>query len=149
MPRNKFGIKAVRRPREPTITLINIVFLMLIFFLIAGTLAPPLDPDLTLVSTDEMQEGREPPDALVIGATGAMTYRGEAMDAATYVALMAEPGSETGGEIGGEIGGRPEITTVRIVPDRDLAAHKLLEIGRALQEAGADRVFLVTQRSLK
>ncbi|HBT01217.1 MAG TPA: biopolymer transporter ExbD, partial [Citreicella sp.] len=29
--------------REPTIALINIVFLMLIFFLVAGTLAQPLD----------------------------------------------------------------------------------------------------------
>ncbi|HBR39356.1 MAG TPA: biopolymer transporter ExbD, partial [Sulfitobacter pontiacus] len=32
--------------REPTIALINIVFLMLVFFMVAGTLAQPLDPDL-------------------------------------------------------------------------------------------------------
>ena len=50
---------------EPAIALINIVFLMLIFFLIAGTLAPPLDKDLTLVRTAGL-EGREPPDALVL-----------------------------------------------------------------------------------
>lgn len=30
--------------REPTIALINIVFLMLVFFMVAGTLAAPLDP---------------------------------------------------------------------------------------------------------
>ncbi len=127
---------AVKSKREPTITLINVVFLMLIFFLIAGTLAPPLDPDLTLVSTRDL-EGRAPPDAMVITADGMMMYRGNPIDAASYVAKMAalEPGLDE--------------TVVRIVPDQDLAALKLLEIGRALQMAGADKVFLVTERSLQ
>lgn len=125
-----------KRGREPTITLINIVFLMLIFFLIAGTLAPPLDPDLSLVSTRDL-EGREPPDALVIGASGLTTYRGQPMGAAAYVAQM------------GDLDAIDGITTVRIVPDRELAAHHLLEVGRALQEAGADKVLLVTKRSLE
>ena len=39
------------RKRDPSIALINIVFLMLVFFLIAGTIAAPLDPELTLVET--------------------------------------------------------------------------------------------------
>jgi biopolymer transport protein ExbD len=43
--------KTARQGREPTIALINIVFLMLIFFLVAGTLAAPLDKELKLVST--------------------------------------------------------------------------------------------------
>lgn len=125
-----------KRHREPTITLINVVFLMLIFFLIAGTLAPPLDPELTLVETRDL-EGREPPDALVITANGQMMYRGQPMDAAEYLAKMGEPAAEDGK------------TTVRIVPDRDLAALNLLEVGRALQDAGADQVFLVTERGLE
>lgn len=125
-----------KRHREPTITLINVVFLMLIFFLIAGTLAPPLDPDLTLVEARDL-EGREPPDALVVSADGQMMYRGKPMDAATYVAQF------------GKTDEAAEKTTIRIVPDRDLAAQKLLEVGHALQEAGADQVFLVTKRSLE
>ena len=57
--------RIVRRKKgEPTIALINIVFLMLIFFLVAGTLAQPLDGDLELVATSDL-EGREPPEALV------------------------------------------------------------------------------------
>ena len=35
--------------REPTIALINIVFLMLVFFMVAGTLSTPLDKDVPLV----------------------------------------------------------------------------------------------------
>ncbi len=125
-----------RQKREPTITLINVVFLMLIFFLIAGTLAPPLDRDLKLVSTRDL-EGREPPDAMVITPEGQMLYRGNPIDAASYVEQMGkrDPGSDK--------------LAVRIVPDQNLAALELLKIGRALQEAGAEQVFLVTERSLQ
>lgn len=129
-------IRVEKRRREPTITLINIVFLMLIFFLIAGTLAPPLDPQLALISTGDL-EGREPPDALVINADGETHHRGQPMDAAAYV----ERANQTGGD--------SPVLSVRIVPDRELPAHKLLELGRALQEAGAGQVFLVTRRSLE
>ena len=109
---------------------------MLIFFLIAGTLAPPLDPDLTLVSTRDL-EGREPPDAMVITADGEMMYRGQTIDAEKYVAQMGQTDQDN------------LTTVVRIVPDQDLAALKLLEIGRDLQKAGADKVFIVTKRSLE
>lgn len=130
--------------KEPTITLINVVFLMLIFFLIAGTLAPPLDTKLTLVETSDL-EGREPPDALVITADGQMMYRGQPMDAATYV---AEHGEVSEAAVGGADGSAKRIA-VRIVPDRALAAQRLLEVGHALQSAGADQVFVVTERSLE
>lgn len=130
--------------KEPTITLINVVFLMLIFFLIAGTLAPPLDSELTLVETSGF-EGREPPDALVINADGEMMYRGQPIDATSYVAEHGELREATGGLANGAT----EMITVRIVPDRALAAQRLLEVGHALQSAGADQVFVVTERSLE
>lgn len=46
--------------REPTIALINIVFLMLVFFMVAGTLSQPLDKDLSLVRTADPKGGRRP-----------------------------------------------------------------------------------------
>ena len=94
-------MRAPRRRREPTIALINIVFLMLIFFMAAATLAPPLDGELRLVRTADL-EGRAPPDALVIHADGRLAYRGEAVaDASAYMAALPEEARET----------------VRIVPD--------------------------------
>lgn len=122
-----------KRPPEPTIALINIVFLMLIFFLIAGSLAPPLDPDLKLVSTSDL-DGREPPDALVITAEGRSLYRGQEVSPETYIA---------------EIAGGQEAPEIRIVPDRDLPVETLLTVGRALQEAGAAKLFVVTERGLE
>ena len=122
-----------RRPkteREPTIALINIVFLMLIFFMAAATLAPPLDGALKLVRTADL-EGRAPPDALVVHADGRLVYRGAAVaDAAAYMA-----------QVGGE-----EI--VRIVPDAALPAPDLIRLGEALRAAGAARVVMITERGL-
>lgn len=122
-----------RAQREPTIALINIVFLMLVFFMVAGTLSQPLDRDLTLVRTDDL-EGRAPPDALVIHADGRLTYRGAAVaDAGGFVAELQQEAR----------------ATLRIVPDRDLPAQHLVRISRALRDAGAGRVVLITQRGLK
>ena len=75
-------------PKEPTITLINIVFLMLIFFLIAGTLAPPLDPGITLMDL-ENEQGHEMPDALAILADGALNYRGSPVTDITAYTINA------------------------------------------------------------
>lgn len=108
--------------------MINVVFLMLVFFLIAGTVAPPLDPDLTLVDTSGL-EGREPPDALVLRRDGTLRFRGTPTDPAAY---MVDAGSEP----------------VRIVPDRDVSATRLIEITGMLRRLGASSVILVTERAL-
>ena len=123
-----------RQKPEPAIALINIIFLMLIFFLIAGTLAPPLDRDLTLVNTTDL-EGREPPDALVIHADGSLTYRQSAMTPQDYLAMTV-----TEGELH---------QAVRLVPDREVPASRLIELSHELRELGASRIFVVTERSLQ
>src|SRR6056297_2419793 len=108
-------MRANRTRREPTIALINIVFLMLIFFMAAATLAPPLDGALKLVRTADL-EGRAPPDALVIHADGRLAYRGEPLpDAAAYMALIDAD------------------EVVRIVPDASLPAPDLIRLGAALR----------------
>lgn len=118
--------------REPTIALINIVFLMLIFFLVAGTLAAPLDTDLRLVSTTRI-EGTAPADALVLHSDGRMTNRGvEIASAAAFLGALPEE----------------DRARVRVVPDRDLPVAILVAIGRDLRQAGAVTVVLVTERGL-
>jgi len=123
---------AAKQGREPTIALINIVFLMLIFFLVAGTLTAPLDPDLSLVKTKDI-EGNAPADALVIHADGRMTHQGTPVADATgfFTALPQETRDK-----------------VRLVPDRDLPAKTLVRIGRALRAAGAGQVVIVTEKGL-
>ncbi|MEM7318093.1 MAG: biopolymer transporter ExbD [Pseudomonadota bacterium] len=118
-----------RRSRDTTIALINVVFLMLIFFLIAGTVAPPLDKELELVDTSGL-DGREPPDALVLHRDGTLSFRGEIAEPEIY---MADHGSEI----------------VRIVPDRKASATRLVEITGRLRRLGAATVILVTKQALE
>ncbi|GAB5435280.1 ExbD/TolR family protein [Falsiruegeria mediterranea] len=118
-----------RRKRDSTIALINVVFLMLIFFLIAGTVAPPLDPELTLVDTSEL-EGREPPDALVLRQDGTLNFRGTSVEPAAYM-------------------DQHEAGPVRIVPDRNVAGQRLIQITGQLRRAGATSVFVVTEQALR
>ena len=60
---------------ESTVALINVVFLMLIFFLIAGTLAPTGDRAVDLVALTDA-DAASPPDMLFIRADGTLTWRG-------------------------------------------------------------------------
>lgn len=124
---------APRQRSEPTIALINIVFLMLIFFLVAAQIAPPLERDIALISTKDL-DGDEPPDALVISAEGALSYRGATVTPAQYVTIRQETD--------------PALEALRLVPDRDLAATKLIEIGGQFQALGVKRISIVTERSL-
>ncbi|RYH02529.1 biopolymer transporter ExbD [Salipiger sp. IMCC34102] len=119
--------------REPTIALINVVFLMLVFFMVTGQIAPTLDSALTLVRTDAL-DGRAPPDTLVIRADGTLRFRGDAVASASDFA-----------------DGLPERAraAIRVVPDRDLPAVDLVRIATELRGAGADRVLVVTERDLQ
>ena len=117
-----------RRKAEPTIALINVVFLMLVFFLVAGQIAAPPDPGLSpvLAHTDP---ARAPDDALVIRADGALFWKGQPTTAAEFTAAQAAPG------------------VLRIMPDRDLPARDLLGIAASLRALGATGLRVVTQQA--
>lgn len=118
---------------EPTIALINVVFLMLVFFMVTSTLAQPLDRDLKLVRTSEL-EGRAPPDTLVLHADGRLAYRGQTVASAQdFYALRREDDGKV----------------VRIVPDEAAPALTLVNLARELRSLGASRVLIVTQRGLE
>lgn len=124
-----------RRRSEPMIALINIVFLMLVFFLISASIAPPLDPRVSLAETGAL-DGRAPPDAAVILPDGTLVYRGAEVTVADYLAARrAEEGAE--------------VPALRLVPDRDLPARDLVSIAGALRRGGAAEVWIVTERGLR
>jgi len=123
-----------RPAKEPTIALINVVFLMLIFFMIAGSLAPPLSKSVQLAETRDL-EGREPPDALVIRADGTLEYRGAEL---TSVEGFVDRASID-----------LPLSSVRIVPDRATPALRLVQISAELQELGAEQIFVVTESALQ
>lgn len=119
--------------KEPTIALINIVFLMLVFFMIAGTLAPPIYRDVTLVRTADL-DPRDPPDTLVVRADGTLWLRGiELTSVGAYMERLSDE----------------DRSSVRIVPDRDLPAKTLMSHVQTMRAEGAERVLLVSERVLE
>lgn len=141
--------KPPKRQAESTISLINIVFLMLIFFLIAGQLAPPVDPDVTLVETSEAPP-LAPPDALFADSEGRLSHRGQPVEIAAYLAALgaeAPVGDEAApapGPVPSEDAGTGG-PAVLLAVDRDLDAARMLEIADQLYRAGAGKVSLVTR----
>lgn len=119
-----------RKKPEPTITLINVVFLMLIFFLVAGTIAPPVPTDVRLVQVAG-NNAAIPPDVLAIKATGETFSQHGSMDPAAFVAAL--PADAAG--------------VARVMPDRDLPAQLLIAVAQALRQAGAREVRLITERT--
>jgi biopolymer transport protein ExbD len=79
-------ISPVRTSRKPenTIALINVVFLMLIFFLVAGTLAPSPDRNVDFI-TLAAKDPAAPPDMLYIRADGTLTWRGNQLPLSQHV----------------------------------------------------------------
>lgn len=119
-----------RRRAEPTIALINVVFLMLVFFLVAGRIARPIEDDLRLVQAD-LAAARVPDDALVLRADGSLLWQGRPADPESVIAAMPGEGP------------------LRLLPDRDLPARDLIAVAARLRELAGDReVRLVTERGL-
>lgn len=127
-----------RKATEPTIALINVVFLMLIFFLIAGTVSPPLDEELKLVNVEGL-EGRPPPDTLILHADGHLSLRGDVvLPEDIDMSDLPDTDENEDGQI-----------ALRLIPDRDVPAMTLLEVTDQLRLVGATQIWLVTERGLQ
>ena len=122
--------RAPRRRPDPTITLINVVFLMLTFFLIAGTVAPPLPPQVELVRLSEIAPVT-PPDVLVLDAGGRTLWHGKEADGASHAAATGADG------------------VARILPDRAAPAAALVALAQALRAAGALEVRILAERAVR
>jgi len=115
--------------REPTTALINIVFLILIFFMVTGSLAgpPPASPDY---AESEGGDCCSPPDALVVMAGGDMLYQGQHLASPGQYLDLIDPGAPA-----------------RLLPDKTLPAEDLLAVVAELQAAGGVRVVLMTENA--
>ncbi|MEP4342274.1 MAG: biopolymer transporter ExbD [Lentilitoribacter sp.] len=128
---NIFDQKSEKQKAEPTIALINIVFLMLIFFLVSAQITAPLDNKLELVTTEELAQ-TPPPNHLVISADGSTKFKGLVVLLSDYVTGLTDD----------------EMQRLRIIPDRNTSAVKLIEISNTIRQLGVKEIFLVTERSI-
>ena len=116
--------------REPIISLINIVFLILIFFMVAGSLSANRPSGIEFVQAEGLDCCTEE-DALDILADGTLVRHGERL--ASLEQFIAETESLE--------------TTIRLRPDREFPARDLLQSVSTLQDAGATHIVVLTEQA--
>lgn len=114
---------------EPTLPLINIVFLLLIFFMIAGSFQLPLMDSIETPTQTLEVEGVafEPQDWLYVTQAGDTVYRGQALPLSD-LSLAVKDGQSV------------------LFADGELVGRDLSTILKALEASGAERVMLITER---
>ncbi|MGM0585578.1 MAG: ExbD/TolR family protein [Pseudomonadota bacterium] len=117
-----------REGRESVVPMINVVFLLLIFFLMTARIAPPEPLE---VSPPEAQRpgAAAPGAALHVSADGSLAYEG-ARGEAVFAALAAREGD----------------APLRVRADARLEAAELARVLARLSEAGLARVELAAVR---
>ena len=84
--------RPARRPRENIVPMINVVFLLLIFFLMTAQIAPPEPFEITPPASDSRSPA-EGPAVLYVSADGELAFRGARGEAAlTALADAADTG---------------------------------------------------------
>lgn len=115
--------------------LINIVFLILIFFIVAGALRPFSARNIELAKADGDMLGAVAPGRLIAYADGRLAYRGQEFSLDEFEALLAS-GSELD---------KSEVFTV--VADAQLGSSTFLAIARRLKSAGFKSIVVMSERN--
>ena len=113
------------------IPLINVVFLLLIFFMLAGQIAPTESITLAPPRSDSPQSARAAPLVLLIDRTGRISLDGEPLDDTTLTERVAEILAD----------GPPHL---QIKADATLEALRLVDLLEQLRAAGAENIDLLT-----
>ncbi|WP_138466240.1 biopolymer transporter ExbD [Poseidonocella sp. HB161398] len=131
----RLAIPPKRQPAESIIPMINVVFLLLIFFLMTAQIAPP-EPFEVTPPTAESDAQAEGEAVLYVDAAGRLGF-GDQQGGDEVLAAVAEqmPACEAPCEA-------PEPLLIRV--DAGLPAPKLAALMRKLPEAGIRRAEIVT-----
>jgi biopolymer transport protein ExbD len=113
------------------IPLINVVFLLLIFFMLAGRLAPTEPVAVDPPRSDSPQSARAIPLVLLIDRTGQISLDGELLDETSLAERVAE-----------RLANDPP--HLQIKADATLEALRLVDLLERLRAAGAEEIDLLT-----
>jgi biopolymer transport protein ExbD len=125
-----------RRPRnddERILPLINVVFLLMIFFMLAGRIAAidpfPVEPPRSAAAG--LLESRE--TVVLLGADGTLAFDGQVMDRTRFRAAVADRIAAGGAG------------TFRFKADGKTEATRVVEVMEMLREAGVEKLRLLTR----
>lgn len=131
----KIQQETIRHAGERNIVpMINVVFLLLIFFLLAGTLTQRPPFELDPVATTLQPPGEAPEGGLYVSATGQMFFQGRpvTVEGLAAAARMRPAASDD---------------TLDVIVDRRLKGEALFPIMEALAKSSLTKIRLVTERS--
>lgn len=131
----KIAAPPKRARQDWQLQLINIVFLLLLFFVMNGTIANIREPSIELPVAAELGESGTITDAAYIDAANRLTYDGKEVTAAIIAKAWLDPH-------------RPERRTMPLLvaADRRLPAVLLLTRLEELKAAGLSKLNVVTLR---
>jgi biopolymer transport protein ExbD len=120
-----------RSEAENTIPLINVVFLLLIFFMLAGKLGQQDPFPLTPPKSESTRAPTERPATVYVGADGRTALGDEVLALQALESAVRERMGNGGG-------------VVRLKTDKAAEANRVIDIMEALRRAGVERVTLLT-----
>lgn len=132
----RFSTPKKKIPGENLVPLINVVFLILIFFLAASIIRPFSDKDIVLAKTDEKTTPPNLNRLIFVGPDGPMLQQGAlASEADMTNALDAWSGDKD----------KP----VTVVSDHRIAAIEALKVVEVVRQSGFENINLLTQKARK
>ena len=134
--------KPVSRSLDFSLTSVNIVFLLLLFFLTAGTLLQDVETEITAPLTEKLPLGRLPRPLLAINQHGALFLDGKTI---TVEQLLARGPQQQISELTPD----QPLPVLHVMPDQTLAANRFLDIIKSIRAAGTWNITLVTIRDNK
>ncbi len=124
-----------KRHAENILPLINIVFLMLVFFLVAATLKPFSELNVNPPATQAGEQGENIRDTILVDAEGHISFEGALVKPEELTERLRNRL---------QLGDMPRL---KILADKNLPATDLVDVLAATTAAGAKHVSLITARS--
>ena len=127
------------RPVDASIAMINIVFLLLLFFIAVGTVKLPEPEGLEPPESSLLRQSGSTDRALYVQRNGELIYLGKKTTTEKFVARFMQ--SSASKRIAGN-----KVKMVRVISDRQLEARRSINILSALEKAGLRNLIIVTRR---
>ena len=124
-------------PLEPTLALMNVVFLLLLFFVVTGNIAYQQDRSIVPPTSFLLSTGTPPADAILIDAEGTLSFRGQMLGPAEIATVLGVERAAAGATAA---------RTFQVVADRRLKARTLLAVIEELKDHGLQSLSIVTVR---
>ncbi|MEM6851664.1 MAG: biopolymer transporter ExbD [Pseudomonadota bacterium] len=113
--------------------LIDVVFILLVFFMVAGAIDRPDPIDVTTPQSESEQAGDIEDVVILIGPDGSVAFQGEVMPTDPALVQTATLWFAV----------RPD-SSIQLKADADADAARVIEVMELLREAGAQYLVLLT-----